>query len=562
MLISNNAYGILWLGIDSNEKNINKRYKEQLKFLEIEEIPEYDSDFSFIDYSKIRTSESIKESFHELSNQKKKLYQAFLWFQILDKSDEDALQKLIQWDIIGAIDLWSKLYHETNKLHYLKNAVIANLLWCEHREQFDDLDFSKDPEFIVDGLYECIYSPKFWKEFIDILNLTADTPISEEELEKFKHSLPQTLAEEFFDVAEDIKMPKLYITFSKKFWLNAKELDDNKNVTEPVHKIEKDMEELDKEWNFNYKQDYEKVVDVINEIEEELKKIKKIWLYETPKFKKLRDEIARKIRNLAIDLVNTYRKCYNAKEFLEESKNIVSSTSLLKQIESDIKAVKELWWDSMYPSFHGGEDDNKKFSSRPLSNNENGSDKSDISNIVVIIGIITLVLIIIVLGASKTSSYESNSSSNTITLTQNTNSNEEKNQGSSIVQEVDHRYDDTCKWSNGWYYTRPPHWYCDGWKTPLWWKCESWYTAKSENNETRNNGSWYCAKNSGSFSCSQDYNYEISSKYLWMQTEQRKLDNMYVNVYSQVSVNNYNAQVNKVNRLVEKYNRYLSEHCN
>jgi hypothetical protein len=37
---------------------------------------------------------------------------------------------------------------------------------------------------------------------------------------------------------------------------------------------------------------------------------------------------------------------------------------------------------------------------------------------------------------------------------------------------------------------------------------------------------------------------------------------MYVNVYSQVSVNNYNAQVNKVNRLVEKYNRYLSEHCN
>ena len=76
MLISKNAYLILWLGTDTDEKLLNKRHKEILKILEIDEIPEYDSDISFIKYKKIRNVESVKWAFHELSNQKKRLYQS------------------------------------------------------------------------------------------------------------------------------------------------------------------------------------------------------------------------------------------------------------------------------------------------------------------------------------------------------------------------------------------------------------------------------------------------------------------------------------------------------
>ena len=48
MLVTNNAYHILWLSSDNDEKQINKRYKEILNLLSIDEIPSYNSDVPFI----------------------------------------------------------------------------------------------------------------------------------------------------------------------------------------------------------------------------------------------------------------------------------------------------------------------------------------------------------------------------------------------------------------------------------------------------------------------------------------------------------------------------------
>jgi hypothetical protein len=73
---------------------MNKRYKELLKFLDIDEIPEYDNDFDFVDYNSVRTKENITKAFHDLSNQKKRIYQDFLWFQIVTNKDENLIRKL------------------------------------------------------------------------------------------------------------------------------------------------------------------------------------------------------------------------------------------------------------------------------------------------------------------------------------------------------------------------------------------------------------------------------------------------------------------------------------
>ena len=77
MIISKNSYLVLWLNSDTDEKILNKRYKELLNFLNIDEVWSYDNDFPFMDYKKVRTEENIKEAFHNLSNQHKKLYQTF-----------------------------------------------------------------------------------------------------------------------------------------------------------------------------------------------------------------------------------------------------------------------------------------------------------------------------------------------------------------------------------------------------------------------------------------------------------------------------------------------------
>lgn len=103
-----------------------------------------------------------------------------------------------------------------------------------------------------------------------------------------------------------------------------------------------------------------------------------------------------------------------------------------------------------------------------------------------------------------------------------------------------------CKWSDGGWYPKPIHGYCDWWKTPLWWKCNAWYYAKSENDKTWLNSSWYCAANCTNFNC-EWYNY-IPCTY-----EQEAIPT-YVNQYSQASVDNYNAKV-------AAYNRCLSEKC-
>ena len=346
MLISKNSYLVLWLNTDADEKSINKRHKELLKILNIDEIPEYENDISFINYKELRNTENVKSAFHELTNQKKKLYQDFFWFQIVTSKDEKLLKELCRWNIIEATEWWSGLYQSTWKFHYLKNYAIALLLSYEQQKKFDDLDFSNDWPEIVKSFYKIIESDKFWKEFVNIINLSAEVPISPSELNTFKSEVPQYLAEEFFDLSEELKSPKLYIEFNKVFWLNAKELDDNENVTKPLSIIEnnsKKIKELDL-WS-----DLDEIIDLINETEKEVKKLKKIWLAENPKILKIRDNIASQIRNLWISLYNDYWNSQSSKDFIEEAKIIAWWITLQSKLDEDLEVINsniELEWKS------------------------------------------------------------------------------------------------------------------------------------------------------------------------------------------------------------------------
>lgn len=339
MLISKNAYLILWLGTDADEKLLNKRHKEILKILEIDEVPEYETDFSFIKYKNIRNVESVKWAFHELSNQKKRVYQDFLWFQLVDNKDEKLFKQLCDWNILEAIEWWKDLYDTTWKYHYLKNLFVANLLWFEHQKQFKDLDFSDDWPEIINELHECIESDKFWKEFLKIINLSYETPLSNEELNKFRWDIVQYLAEEFFDLSEELKAPKLYVQYNKVFGVYAKELDDNENVTKPLSIIEKNskkMKELDL-WS-----DLDEIIDLINEIEDEVKKLTKVWLQKNPKIVKVVDDVSLQIRSLGIALVNDHDDKDTAIDFINEALSLSPSTTIAQKLKKDIKDIQSI----------------------------------------------------------------------------------------------------------------------------------------------------------------------------------------------------------------------------
>lgn len=338
MIISENSYLVLWLNSDADEKILNKRYKELLNFLNIDEVWSYDNDFSFMDYKKIRTEENIKEAFDNLSNQHKKLYQTFFRFQLVDDKDEESMSDIIDWNYVEWSNKWLELFNKTNKYHYLKNHLIWELLFYENKNKFKDLSFTEVPTIIADLLHKLINSDSFWKEFKEIFNIQNEIAVRDDMIESLKNELPQFIAEHFFDISEEIWNSKLYKEFSKKFSISAKELDDNKNVTESIKNIEDTLKSIK---DMNLSEELDEIIDGVNEITGEIKKLDKLWLENNPKIIRLKDEFSREIRNMAISLFNDYNDPDNSKNFIEEAINTAYSNSLKEKFKEDIKQLDE-----------------------------------------------------------------------------------------------------------------------------------------------------------------------------------------------------------------------------
>ncbi len=340
MIISENSYLILWLNSDIDEKSLNKRHKELLNFLNIDEVWSYENDFPFIDYKKIRTEENIKEAFHNLSNQHKKLYQTFFRFQLVDDKDEESMSDIIDWNYVEWSNKWLELFNKTNKYHYLKNHMIWELLFYENKNKFKDLSFTEVPTIIADLLHKLINSDSFWKEFKEIFNIQNEIEIRDDMIESLKNELPQFIAEHFFDISEEIWNSKLYKEFNKKFGISAKELDDNKNVTEPIKNIKKTLKSI-KEMDLS--NDLDDIIDWINEIIWEIKKLDKLWLGNNSKIINLKDEFSREMRIMAMNLFNEHDDKDNAVNFIEEAKIIAHSKSLKEKLKQDLKDMNNEW---------------------------------------------------------------------------------------------------------------------------------------------------------------------------------------------------------------------------
>lgn len=338
MIISKNSYLVLWLNSDTDEKILNKRYKELLNFLNIDEVWSYDNDFPFMDYKKVRTEENIKEAFHNLSNQHKKLYQTFFRFQLVDDKDEKCMSDIISWNYVEWSNKWLELFEKTKKYHYLKNHIVWELLFYENKNKFKDLSFTDVPTTIVDLLHKLITSEGFWKEFKEIFNIQNEIAIREDMIELFKNEITQFIAEHFFDISEEIWNSKLYKEFSKKFSISAKELDDNKNVTESIKNIEDTLKSIK---DMNLSEDLDEIIDGVNEITGEIKKLDKLWLENNPKIIRLKDDFSREIRSMAISLFNEHDDSDNAINFIEEAKQVAHSTSIKEKLKQDLIDMNE-----------------------------------------------------------------------------------------------------------------------------------------------------------------------------------------------------------------------------
>lgn len=98
-------------------------------------------------------------------------------------------------------------------------------------------------------------------------------------------------------------------------------------------------------------------------------------------------------------------------------------------------------------------------------------------------------------------------------------------------------------------YTKPSNAYCTVNDKYNAWKCNTWYTEKNN----------YCWCTSWNYSCPT----YLDTSYLDNRIDilEKEINNMYVNQYSDSSVNNYNYKVNTMNKLIEEQNKKLNESC-
>ena len=118
-----------------------------------------------------------------------------------------------------------------------------------------------------------------------------------------------------------------------------------------------------------------------------------------------------------------------------------------------------------------------------------------------------------------------------------------------------------CRWSDGLVYDKPKNATCDGGKSPQWWVCNNGYKSVSENYHTWDRSSWYCACRSSWMTCDTTVSNISDTMQFEISKANNYLNNMHLNLYSTTSVNAYNQQVENVNMLIAKRNRYLSENC-
>ncbi len=77
--LKNNGYHILGLDTSASQKDIVKRARDLTKFIQIDDIPQYDLDLGI--FENFRTEDSVKDSVQKLTSPKKQIKDYFFLVQ-------------------------------------------------------------------------------------------------------------------------------------------------------------------------------------------------------------------------------------------------------------------------------------------------------------------------------------------------------------------------------------------------------------------------------------------------------------------------------------------------
>lgn len=394
-IIENNAYRLLGLNITASEKEILKRQKEIINRLKINDSPEYEFDFNIP--KNYRTESSVEEAFQKLQSQKEKPLQYFFSFDINDKKDEKAHTLIKKEKIQEAIDTWTKAAEGKNStsLHYKKNLAILYCIllsqkpkqeylkksisiWNEliradnlmpylkkrYEADVDGILYSEEQKFketmlksladIYTDISQKTKNPDYIKTFQEKFNTygektekTVLSPIYESINKKINKlnsiKIDENFEEEYKNPSKkrDDKCDNCGNTDSETFWdyEDGSVLCDeceNRMSKKWHRRVEEKLEELDEQWGHHkWGQVVERINKIVKSINKDLKELENNGLYDSPKSKIIRDNIASAIKEKAVGL-------HNYGDLLKESEKLMKIATKISGTDTHKSQIKKM----------------------------------------------------------------------------------------------------------------------------------------------------------------------------------------------------------------------------
>jgi hypothetical protein len=335
----NNAYHILGIDTSIASKDQQKRAREIITRLKIDDIPTYNLDFE--PSGNFRNEACVKNAIQNLSSPKQCLKEFFFWFDLEYVNDENITKLFLNQEIQGTINLWRQAIdmsdNKDKQFSYKKNLLISyNLLLASGR-------FKPYLSPSLTGWEDLITSDDFWIWFFERYRQKTEFELNAETMNEFKTRMPELLSDLYAEIGQITQDPDYFKEFQRKFSIKGERID--KEVLSPIYsEIQSYVDEL-KSINFDEKDGVnsykiQKCKTIISKISENLTKLEQLGLYDTSEIKSLRDKVAESIRNVSVAVHNKLNNTDEALTFVTEASKICGTGAYQENLKGEIKQLE------------------------------------------------------------------------------------------------------------------------------------------------------------------------------------------------------------------------------
>ncbi len=337
-LLKNNAYHILGLDTSAAQKDIQKRAKEIVKFLQIDDTPDYDLDLGIFD--NFRTEESVKEAIQRLTSPKKQIKEYFFWFHIGDDIDQQAVGVFRKKQPEEAIRIWEHYAEgDTIKaLFYKKNLAILYglLLFKENNEKY----LKKSLQLWS----EIVNSTKFWGAFSKAYKLNDELDTDQSIITAFQNECASYISDLYTELSHEHKDDSYISEFAQLFSVRGQKTEKAvlnpifNDITTAVEKLEAMKVSEDGEFD---QEEAAQIKQYIGQIQESSNKLIDLGLYEDSQTKTIRDRAAAAIRSIVLDIHNNLDDLPKAEQLLKVAMQFVGTPGMKHKLQQDLDTFEQ-----------------------------------------------------------------------------------------------------------------------------------------------------------------------------------------------------------------------------